>query len=238
MSKSIEITTAHNIVVYFQLATITERILAILIDLGIVFLSLAIISGIGEGLGLELIIEIIAFFMLTFYHLTFEILNRGQSPGKKLVGIRVVNLKGIPPNPSEAFQRWVFRLIDIALSLGSVAGIFITSSPKNQRLGDIISGCAVIKLKKESDVSLERIQRIQERTREILYPKVISFTEEDMLLLKETLLRYNKFKNSSTRHAVRTLSNRIAKELKMTEDRVDHKLFLEDILKDYVSLTR
>ena len=238
MAKNIEIKTAHNIVVYYELATLSDRILANLLDLFLLAITLSIAGGIMASIGFGLLGGVISFLLFSFYHLLCEIMNDGQSIGKRALSIKVVNLKGIAPNHQEAFQRWVFRMLDITFSLGSLACLFITSSPKNQRLGDLIAGCTVIKLKKSSDIDFDRILRMQDREREIAYPSVVKYTDKDMLLVKEVLSRHQKFRNESSRKAVRSLSKKISSELKVSRVRLDHKEFLQDILKDYVSLTR
>lgn len=238
MAERIEIRTAHNIVVYFELAGLLDRVLSTVVDLIIIFIFSWVLIVIGFSVGLNNLTVSLVFLFVAFYHLAFEVFNAGQSPGKMLCKIKAVNMRGIPPNPSEAFQRWVFRMLDVTMSMGALAGLFITSSPKNQRLGDLMSGCTVIKLKKDADVPLDRVLRIQDREREILYPQVAQYTEKDMLLIKDVLQRSSMFKNESTRQAVRSLSKKLEQELSITEKRKDKKAFLEDVLKDYVSLTR
>lgn len=238
MAERIEIRTAHNIVVYFELAGLLDRVLSTIVDLIIMFVIAWFLVFMGFAIGLDNLTMTLVFLFIAFYHLVFEVFNAGQSPGKMLCKIKAVNMRGIPPNPSEAFQRWVFRMLDVTFSMGALAGLFITSSPKNQRLGDLMSGCAVIKLKKNADVPLDRVLRIQDREREILYPQVTQYGEKDMLLIKDVLQRSSMFKNESTRQAIRSLSKKLEQELSITDKRKDKKAFLEDVLKDYVSLTR
>lgn len=238
MAKSIEISTAHNIVVYFDLGTLLERILACIIDLVVVSIAASLIGAAISFITAPSVGWGIALIVAGTYHLIFEVFNAGQSPGKRLLNLKVVNLKGVPPSPNEAFQRWIFRMVDVTFSLGSMASIFISSSPKNQRLGDLIAGCTVIKLKKSKPVSLDRILRIQEREREIIYPGVTKFKEEEMLLVKEVLVREQKFRNRSTKKALHMISLKLSKALEVVPAPVDHVYFLENVLKDYVSLTR
>ena len=238
MARKIEITTAHNIVVHYELASLSDRILSTLLDFVVLSITLAVLGGMLSAMGLGMLGMVISFLIFSFYHLLCELLNDGQSLGKKALSIKVVNLQGVAPNHQEAFQRWVFRMLDITLTLGSLAGIFITSSPKNQRLGDLIAGCTVIKLKKSSDVDFERIKKMQQEKRDVIYPQVINYSDQDMLLIKEVLHRHQKFRNESTKKAILTLSKKLSNDMNISRSRLDHKKFLEDVLKDYVSLTR
>ncbi len=238
MSERIEIRTAHNIVVYFELAALTDRIISTIVDLVIIFIAATFLMILGSSIGLVYLMGTVVFLFAAFYHLIFEMFNAGQSPGKMLCKLKAVNMKGTPPNASEAFQRWVFRMLDVTFSVGALASLFITSSPKNQRLGDVMGGCTVIKLKKTADVSLNRVLRIQDREREILYPAVAKYNDKDMLLIKDVLDRNSKFKNRSTRKALSSLANKLEEDLHVKVNEGDKRAFLENVLKDYVTLTR
>jgi len=155
-----------------------------------------------------------------------------------LIKIKVVNLKGLSPTPGEALLRWIFRLLDVTFSAGCVSGICIVSSPKNQRIGDLVSGCIVIKQKQEGDIALSRVLSIQDREHEVKYPQVTLYSEDDMLLIKEVLIRHKKWKNETTRNAIRTLSEKVAADLKLSMQGQNRREILEDLVKDYVVLTR
>ncbi len=62
----------------------------------------------------------------------------GQTPGKKLMKIRVVKIDGYQAGFGDYMIRWVFRLIDVSFA-GVVGLISMIVSKNNQRLGDIAS---------------------------------------------------------------------------------------------------
>ncbi len=239
MSTQIEIRTSHNIVVYYELAKPSERLLALVLDLiAMSFLLGGVALVFGSIPGAEAIMQILILIITSFYHLLFEIFNGGQSPGKKLLKIKVVNLSGVSPTPGEALLRWIFRLLDVTLSLGCVAGLCIVSSPRNQRVGDLVSGCIVVKTKEEGDISLSRVMSIQDRVHEVMYPQVAKYEEKDMVLIKEVLSRHAKWKNRSTKKAIIALSDKVAADLKVNLSGQNRKELLENVVKDYVILTR
>ena len=82
-----------------------------------------------------------------FYHLAFEVLNNGQSPGKRIMNIKVVTLHGRTPKAQDYFLRWIFRLLEITGCLGVVAILYISSTEKNQRIGDLLAQTTVVKLR-------------------------------------------------------------------------------------------
>lgn len=67
----------------------------------------------------------------------------GQSIGKKLVRIRVINQTGEPASLWQYFLRALLRPIDSILGLGLVVMIV---SKKGQRIGDITAGTMVIRI--------------------------------------------------------------------------------------------
>jgi uncharacterized RDD family membrane protein YckC len=79
-----------------------------------------------------------------FYHVFWEVFFRGQSPGKKFLGIRVVRSDGSPVDPGSSLLRNLLRFID------NFEGFFITgllsmvASPAFRRLGDWAAGTLVI----------------------------------------------------------------------------------------------
>ena len=109
---------------------------------------LGVMAGVGP----------LAAFIL--YQLASEILANGQSWGKKALRIRVVRLDGQEPSLSDYLLRAVFYLLDAFLSFGAIGAIFVTSSVKNQRLGDMTANTTVIRTEGSMQVSLDNILNI------------------------------------------------------------------------------
>jgi uncharacterized RDD family membrane protein YckC len=91
--------------------------------------------------------------------LALELWQRGQSPGKRRVGIRVVSLDGHAVTSSQLILRNILRIVDflpIGYLLG-VASLFV--SEKGQRLGDVVAGTLVVR---DGRRALEDVRGIQE----------------------------------------------------------------------------
>lgn len=234
-NKSIDISTSHNIVVSFELASLIQRILAWFID-GIVIGIYSIFASIVSG-GNTILLYILVFFVAAFYHLVFEILNKGQSLGKMAMKIRVVTLRGRTPTVNDYFMRWIFRMVDITFSLGTMAIFSIISSKKNQRVGDVISQTTVVLQKNENAVSLKSILDLDKKE-EILYPTIKEFTDEDMLLLKQSLNRYRQFPNDNIKKILIDMSDIFADHLKIDLRKENRLRFLDRVLYEYIILTR
>ena len=152
--------TPENIEVNFELAGLGTRFCATLIDwtmIALIILMLLLINGI---LGLRLwpsgdqratswvfavIVGIIIAILSGGYFLIFELLMRGQTPGKRSMKIRVIRDDGTPAGANEILIRNILRLIDF-LPLGyGLGAIVMFPNSMCKRLGDIAAGTVVVK---------------------------------------------------------------------------------------------
>jgi len=234
-NKPIDISTSHNIVVSFELASVIQRILAWIIDAILIGLY-AILIGIIIGRS-EVLYYLFLFPVLMFYHFFFEVFNKGQSLGKKMLRIRVVTLRGRSPSINDYFMRWIFRMVDIPFTFGTLAILSIISSKKNQRIGDVISQTIVVLQRNESGVSLKSILDL-DKDEEILYPTIREFSDEDMLLLKQSLHRYRVHPNDNVREVLVKMSKVFEEHLDIDLRNQDKLKFLDRVLYEYIILTR
>ena len=143
--KYIDISTAHNISIRFELANTLMRVLAWLIDAFIIGIYITIVSAIAFSN--KYLFYFLILIAVGFYHLAFEILNNGQSPGKQILKIKVVTLHGRAAKSQDYFLRWIFRMLEITGTAGIMAIMYISSTEKNQRIGDMLAQTTVIKLR-------------------------------------------------------------------------------------------
>ncbi|SIQ86725.1 RDD family protein [Marinobacterium stanieri] len=122
------------------------RILAYLIDLGwrgLVYILVAFLAELLGGLGTALFL-IFSFLLEWFYPVFFEVFRNGQTPGKKSMGIQVVNADFTPIGWGASTVRNLLRAADF-LPLFYVAGLISMSvTDRFQRLGDLAAGSLVI----------------------------------------------------------------------------------------------
>ncbi|HEY4786442.1 MAG TPA: RDD family protein [Bacteroidales bacterium] len=235
--RKINITTTQNVTIEYELATVMERTLSAILDIVFIYVGSLILYGILSIFVSfnYLVISIPGSF---FYHLLMESLNHGQSLGKKIFKIRVVKINGERPGFFDFMMRTTFRLIDITMTLGSLAMITISSSEKGQRLGDFLADTTIIRLINVNRFSLSQLLSIDAlKSYNPVYPDVIKFKEEEMLLIKETLERYKKYPNNNHIVALQNLIKKIEGQLNVVAPR-DKIQFLNTLIRDYVSLTR
>lgn len=240
--QTIEINTTQNVIIRYELASVRDRTFAFIIDFIIMMILigilLALFGNIFPGMG-NYIFYIVLFPVFLFYTLVSEIINQGQSLGKKALGIKVVKLNGKEPVKTDYILRWSFRMVDIYLSFGSLAFMLISSSSKGQRLGDLLSHTTVIKLKPDLSVTLKDITNINTlENYQPKYPEVRRFSEDDMILVKTMIDTYRNFPNKANREAMQQLLAYIKKEMGLKEIPKNEIDFLKTLIKDYIVLTR
>ncbi|OAV43451.1 RDD family protein [Lewinella sp. 4G2] len=242
---TITIQTTQNVSIDYDLAKVGARIGAFLIDLVILIILFWLLILALDGLDVDF--EESFLFMIgpltymIFYFFLFETFNRGQTPGKKLIGLKVIRRDGRDPTPGDFLARAIFLLVDVVFTSGIAAILLIASGKNKQRLGDMSAGTVVIQANTNSIFSLEEIMNIKNRNDyEPVFPGVQRFTDDDMMIVKQSLNRMRKYNNPAHRQAVRTLALHLAglldlpaNELKYTPEK-----FLETILLDYIVITR
>ncbi|HMJ08645.1 MAG TPA: RDD family protein [Pyrinomonadaceae bacterium] len=219
--ETLIIETPERVPLAFALASIGNRFLAAAIDhtlqyLGIIaviwiFLSIADVNVFGgagaDGRALAdlpnwtIAIMIICLFLLfTGYFILFEWLWDGQTPGKRLLKLRVIREDGRPITLWEAIARNLLRIFDSVpgffIPIYSVGLIVIFLNKRDQRVGDIFAGTVVIRERSDeaptfadtfsNPVSDAAFRRVQPRTRFDADVKLIDYREIEVA---ETFLR-------------------------------------------------
>jgi len=69
----------------------------------------------------------------------------GATPGKRALGLRVVNANGDRAGLGQSLVRNILRVVDSLPTLGILAAVLITSSPEGARFGDRVSGTRVVR---------------------------------------------------------------------------------------------
>ncbi len=69
----------------------------------------------------------------------------GGSIGKRLLGLRIVNLDGRPPGLRASIIRNVLRVVDSLPACDLLGALLVTWSPERMRLGDRLAGTRVVR---------------------------------------------------------------------------------------------
>ena len=167
IDTTIQIVTPENISFQYEVAGPFRRLPAFLIDLAIraVVLFGMVMAFAMMGLFPELLIAIVLvthFVLEWFYGGIFETYWNGQTPGKRLLGIRVLSYDGQPINGLQGVMRNVLRAADLmpivppsafeawgddvqfAIPTGLIAILVPIFNRRYQRLGDLVVGTIVV----------------------------------------------------------------------------------------------
>ncbi len=168
LDTAYEVAVPEFVVFRYRIAGPTPRFFAVAIDhimiAGGLLAVIILISVLGQsGLlagkdaaGVATFFFFIAFFLLYwFYFFFFEWLNRGRTPGKMLMGLRVVSADGTALDVLQVVIRSLLRVADMfpMIFLGwlfflpsyATGFIAILSTTGFQRLGDMAAGTLVVR---------------------------------------------------------------------------------------------
>lgn len=228
-----QIETAQNVSISQNVAGVGDRILAYLIDGLIMFIYILIVFYLFSVLNTsDSDVALILIFTLTLpvflYHLLWEMLWNGQSPGKAAMNIRVVKLDGTKPAFSNYLLRWLLRVVDITITSGSLAIVTILLNGKGQRIGDLAASTTVISEKPTMGISKLVFTQVPIEYQPF-YPQVTLFSDQEMQTIKNI---YHENKLRGKHRVILRLSERVAKvmEVQPQEKPID---FLERVIHDY-----
>jgi uncharacterized RDD family membrane protein YckC len=196
--ETLIIETPERVQLAFALASIGNRFLAVLIDHFIQYMAILIVawsfiswSGIVDMNSIErdellaqmskwtiALMILILFLIFAGYFVIFEWLWNGQTPGKRLMKLRVIREDGRPITLWEAIARNLLRIFDAVpgffIPIYSIGLVSIFLSNRDQRIGDMFSGTVVIRERTDesptfaetfsNQVSDGAFRRVQKRT--------------------------------------------------------------------------
>lgn len=172
LADKLTIETPEQTALEFAVAGIGSRFLAIVIDT-LIQIGVGIVAGIASTIlmgtlaaiapnaslwGVALLV--LFYFLLYFgYYAFFEILWNGQTPGKRIIGIRVIKDDGRPLTPAESIGRNLMRIVDWMPGIYAVGIASAILNKQNKRLGDFVVGSLVVR-----EASLQQLKPVWETT--------------------------------------------------------------------------
>jgi len=231
---NLQIQTAQNVTINQNLAGISKRILAEVID--VVFLSLFYFflfyllskSGIDDKFFTWTFISVLTLPYFLYYPL-LQYWNNGQTLGKQMVKIRVVKIDNSHPGIGDFLIRWIFRIFEIYMFPG-LGIIVMLLSDKRQRLGDIAAKTTVISEEKKQKIDYSIFEDI-DKSYQPTFPQVSYLKTKDIELIKNLFLEAKKLNN---KRLINELSKKIQKTLKIEKSNyITDEEFIDKIIKDY-----
>jgi uncharacterized RDD family membrane protein YckC len=262
----IKVPTTFNIDVEFEVPEFYRRIVALLIDTLILFIYYKIANAIfmsivmesdwwdvDTGYNLQAIAIMLFLMPMLGYHFLMEITMNGQSPGKKIMSIRVIHENGGRASLSQFVIRWLLRDIwfllvftfavymantdpdtEGAFVIMLVLGYFITeiilvvSSKKGQRLGDMLAHTILIKTNSNRSIEETVFQEVADDYQPS-FPQIMQLSDRDINAIKSIL---ETAKKRGDYNMAMNASDKIKSHLKI-DSHLSPFDFLDLLLKDY-----
>jgi uncharacterized RDD family membrane protein YckC len=158
-ARKTELELPEEIDLQVELANVGSRTLAILVDLAlgglIVFTVYALTMLLAHNVAddwltrissnaLKTVLMLLIFGLQWIYFNLFEWMWNGQTPGKRLLHLRVIKVDGSPVSGIDVLLRNLSRPIDTLGPMGLIGLLMIFVSRKAQRLGDLMAQTLVI----------------------------------------------------------------------------------------------
>ena len=158
-ARKTELELPEEIDLQVEVANVGSRTLAILIDLAlgslVIFIVYCLMSLLARDMtedwltrfssnALTMLLILLVFGFQWVYFNLFEWLWNGQTPGKRLLRLRVIKVDGSPVSGIDVLLRNLSRPIDTLGPMGLIGLLMIFVSRKGQRLGDLMARTLVI----------------------------------------------------------------------------------------------
>jgi uncharacterized RDD family membrane protein YckC len=212
------IVTPEGVVLEFPAAGLGSRSLAFLVDgaIRLILISLLSVATAAGGIALDataaVVIAIAGTFAALFvYPAAFEALWDGRTPGKAVLGLRVVTVEGAPVRFRHAAIRSALGIVDFLLGAGALAVLCALATRQSQRLGDLAAGTIVV-----------RERQVRRDTRPVAFAPppgweryaasldVTRLRPDAAVLVRAFLLRVHELEPAARRERAADLAGRVA----------------------------
>ncbi|HXM57075.1 MAG TPA: RDD family protein [Candidatus Dormibacteraeota bacterium] len=151
--EDLVVATPEQVAFRFETAGLGSRFVAQLIDLLVLWGVLLALSLVSYGIGVlfdQLAVAVLVFVVAGFlsfwaYWILPEALWSGQTVGKYVLHLRVIDARGGPVAVGQVVVRNLLRIVDFLPASYALGTIVMFSSARNQRLGDLAAGTVVIR---------------------------------------------------------------------------------------------
>lgn len=261
---AIKVPTSFNIDVEFEIPEFYRRLIALLIDILINYfylrIAFEIYKSIAQGsdffdtdtnYNLHALYMILFILPILIYHAVMEITMNGQSVGKKIMSLRVVNENGGRASVSQFLIRWLVRdvwflllliiglngafrsaesvfIVCVAIIFFITEIILVVSSKKSQRLGDILAHTILIRTNRQSSIEETVFQEVADNYTPS-FPQIMQLSDRDINAIKSILETARRKGDVDMAAAA---SEKIKAHLKIDSPMSPFE-FLDILLKDY-----
>jgi len=235
-----QINTAQNVNINYSLASVGSRIGARLLDglfIGLFAFIVMIIFGViganssldsDRGLIIMLILIFAFIFLISLYQLLFPYFWEGQTPGKRIVGIRIVREDGAEATFGTYFVRWLLGIVD-SFFYNMVGLIVMISSEKRQRVADLVAKTVVISTQVQQFNQRPDFERIVQEYNPV-FLQVLQLSDKDVRIISQAYARARAINDVET---IKKLREKIEQTILEKNDSMNDRTYIETVLRDY-----
>jgi uncharacterized RDD family membrane protein YckC len=147
----LELQTPEGMAFSLPLAGPVSRLLALWVDLAIVMVAGAMLQKLVAVLAVysadaaQGLATVLYFVISLLYGILSEWLWQGQTVGKRMLGIRVMDRDGLPMHVSQIVVRNLLRPVDMLPAFYLLGGMAAVSTRYGQRIGDLAANTVVVR---------------------------------------------------------------------------------------------
>src|SRR5579871_5225629 len=232
------IPTPEGVELHMTLAGPGSRFVSALVDILIQFLVLTCVGvvlgvsgaiGFGSGGVAVLIWAIVSFLVVSFYDVFFEVFRAGQTPGKRINGLRVVRVGGHPVTFLTSAIRNFLRLVDFLPSAYLLGACVILSTRKNQRIGDVVAGTVVVRTERKPAKGEYRPPPAQLPTDEPAWD-TSRISDEELAVVRHFLERRSELDHTVRAQIAGTLAERLRPKVTGARSDARGEVFLAQLV--------
>lgn len=212
--RRVRLETPEHVRLDYELADVGSRLAALLIDMAIILGSLIVLWMAYELLrdgamslvdSLAASVLVIGFFALQWgYFLLFELLRDGQTPGKRVLRLRVLHSSGQPVSVRGSVIRNVLRIVDFQPAVtGVLGGGVMMLTGRSQRLGDLAADTIVVRDDGAGEIAWPEAARTPAAGRPLLSAEQF-----------ELLSNYRRRRDDLSREARRTVASAVLQAIR------------------------
>lgn len=167
MERSLTVRTPEGVTFSWTLAGPVSRMLALMVDTCCVAVgaqALKALAGLVQAFSADwgAAVSVLLFFGFDIaYGIALEWLWRGQTIGKRVMGIRVIDSGGLRLTPGQVVVRNLLRAVDGLPLFYLVGGLASVVSRRAQRLGDLAAGTVVIRHERDEEPEFGETLRLK-----------------------------------------------------------------------------
>ena len=166
----------------------------------------------------------------------FEAVWQGQTPGKRIIGLRVIHASGRPVSTGEAILRNIVRIADQLPGIYAIGIVSVFLTARSQRLGDLAAGTVVVHERPVEGV-LDAIHEASAAVGGATRYGAGRLTPEEVAVIDLYFSRRKQLDGHARVRAARQIATRIRDRLAITEGNDDEQL-LEDVAAEYRTTSR